>query len=76
MTMTDIQIFNNPQFGAIRTTGTPDNPMFCLSDICKALDLRVSPTKDRLKAKGVIQIDTPTAGGTQSMYFINKFLNI
>ena len=35
--MTDIQIFNNPQFGEIRTAGTPDNPMFCATDVCRAL---------------------------------------
>lgn len=60
--MADIQIFNNPQFGDIRTAGTADKPLFCLVDICKALDLnpdkvaqRLSddllskyPTKDRL----------------------------
>ena len=33
----EIQIFNNPAFGDVRTTGTADNPMFCASDICRAL---------------------------------------
>jgi len=70
--MNEIQIFNNDQFGTIRTAGTADNPLFCLADICKVLDLRVSPTKDRLNAKGVTQIDTPTAGGVQQMYFVNE----
>ena len=32
-----IQIFNHPQFGDIRTTGTPDNPEFCAMDLCRAL---------------------------------------
>ena len=70
--MNEIQVFNNEQFGSIRTAGTAEQPLFCLSDICKVLDLRVSPTKDRLNAKGVTQIDTPTAGGTQAMYFVNE----
>lgn len=35
--MTNIQIFNHPQFGEIRTTGTPDNPEFCAMDLCRAL---------------------------------------
>ena len=70
--MNEIQVFNNEQFGSIRTAGTAEQPLFCLSDICKVLDLRVSPTKDRLNAKGVTQIDTPTAGGTQTMYFVNE----
>lgn len=28
--------FNN---NSIRVTGTPDNPLFCLADVCKVLDL-------------------------------------
>lgn len=39
----DIQIFNNPEFGAIRTTGTPEEPMFCASDICRALGYANGP---------------------------------
>lgn len=35
--MSDIRIFNHPQFGDIRTTGTPDNPEFCAMDLCRAL---------------------------------------
>ena len=35
--MNDIQIFNHPQFGSIRTTGTPEAPEFCAMDLCKAL---------------------------------------
>lgn len=35
--MSTIQIFNHPQFGDIRTTGTPDNPEFCAMDLCRAL---------------------------------------
>lgn len=35
--MDNIQIFNHPKFGSIRTAGTPNNPEFCAMDICKAL---------------------------------------
>jgi prophage antirepressor-like protein len=35
--MSDIQIFNHPKFGDIRTTGTADYPEFCAMDLCKAL---------------------------------------
>lgn len=35
--MNELQVFNNPQFGAIRTTGEPDQPLFCATDICRAL---------------------------------------
>ena len=30
-----IQVFKHPQFGEIRVTGTSDEPLFCLVDICK-----------------------------------------
>ncbi|EFA42968.1 BRO family, N-terminal domain protein [Hallella bergensis DSM 17361] len=39
---TRITIFNNPQFGDIRTAGTPEAPLFCLADVCKSLELQAS----------------------------------
>lgn len=70
--MNEIKIFNNPQFGDIRTAGTADNPTFCLSDICKALNLSASHVKERL-SKDVVSTDTlKTAGGMQKMNFINE----
>lgn len=35
--VTNVQVFNNEQFGSIRTTGTADEPLFCAADVCKAL---------------------------------------
>lgn len=49
----EVKIFESPQFGQIRTAGTSDNPMFCLADICKVLDLNPSRVKDRLNTGGV-----------------------
>lgn len=43
-----ITIFNNPQFGDIRTAGTPETPLFFLADVCKALDLQASAVIRRL----------------------------
>ena len=37
--MEDLQIFQNSEFGAIRTVTLDDEPMFCLADVCKALEL-------------------------------------
>lgn len=67
-----IQIFSNPQLGEIRTAGTADNPMFCLADICKVLELQTGATKNRLDQKGVNLINTPTSSGEQQMIFINE----
>jgi len=73
----EIQIFNSPQFGEIRTAGTPDNPMFCLADICKALELQTSRVKSRLSERGVTSINTPTKNQhgaivQQEMIFVNE----
>lgn len=70
--MSEIQVFNNEQFGSIRTAGTADNPMFCLADICRVLDLRTQDVKKRLDEKGVDSINTPTNGGEQQMLFVNE----
>lgn len=72
--MTDIQIFSNPQFGEIRITiSEDDKPMFCLADVCKALELtNPAMVKARLSAKGISNADTLTAGGVQSMTYINE----
>ena len=51
--MSNIQIFNHPQFGDIRTTGTPDNPEFCAMDLCRALGYKNG--RDAL----VKHVDTP-----------------
>lgn len=70
--MEDIQVFNNPEFGEIRTAGTADNPMFCLADVCKALDLIPSKVAQRLD-KGVLsKYPLETAGGEQLVNFVNE----
>ena len=73
----EIRIFNNEQFGHIRTAGTADDPLFCLSDICRVLELRVQDVRKRIDARGVDSINTPTLnqhGATvmQQMYYINE----
>lgn len=60
--MNDIQVFNNPQFGAVRTAGTADNPMFCLADVCNAIGINNSRVvKNRLDEDDVSLIDTMTS---------------
>lgn len=71
--MKDLQIFNNPQFGEIRTAGTPDNPLFCLADVCRVLDLQPSRVKDRL-GDGVISSNPipDSLGRIQNTNFVNE----
>jgi prophage antirepressor-like protein len=56
--MNDIKIFENKEFGRIRTAGTADNPLFCLADVCKAIDLKnPSSVKSRLDKEDMQLID-------------------
>lgn len=58
--MDEIKIFSSPMFGDIRTAGTAENPLFCLADLCRVLDLQVTPTKNRLDPRGVNSIKAST----------------
>lgn len=71
--MNELQIFNSSEFGQIRTVTIDNEPMFCLSDVCKALDIsNVGNVKQRLSEKGIHTADTLTNGGVQKMTFINE----
>ena len=71
--MNELQIFNSKEFGDIRTVTIENEPMFCLSDVCKALGLtQPSKVKERLNEKGVSSIPTLTAGGEQKLLYINE----
>ena len=64
--MSEVQIFKSEQFGEIRTAGTADNPMFCLSDVCKVLELdQPSRVKSRLNMGGVTSIKVGVQTGTK-----------
>lgn len=49
--MEAIKIFENDRFGEVRVAGTSENPLFCLVDICKVLELQVTPTKKQIKTR-------------------------
>ena len=69
----EIQIFENAEFGQIRTVGDYENPKFCLADLCRALEIgNPSDVKNRLE-EGVVSIETlQTNGGNQKMIFVNE----
>lgn len=62
--MNDLQIFENSEFGKIRTITKDNEPMFCLMDICKALDMK-NPTMvaSRLKDDEVTKFDLGSKRG-------------
>ena len=68
-----LQVFNNEEFGEIRTAGTADNPLFCLADVCKALELDASQVMKRLE-DGVFSIHPiiDKLGRTQNANFVNE----
>lgn len=53
--MNDVKIFNSPMFGELRVTRNKKGELlFCLTDVCKALDLQTGATKLRLEKGGVL----------------------
>lgn len=69
----ELQIFSNSEFGEIRTITKDNEPMFCLADVCKALEIsNVGNVKQRLSEKGIHTADTLTKGGMQKMTFISE----
>lgn len=68
-----VTIFKSEQFGEIRTAGTAENPMFCLADICRVLDLDTSQVMKRLE-DGVVTIHPikDKLGRTQKANFVSE----
>lgn len=72
--MNELQIFNNEEFGSVRTITKDNEPMFCLTDVCKALDItHVTDVKNRLKQDGVGTSEViDNLGRKQNATFINE----
>lgn len=71
--MTDLQIFNNPEFGEIRTLEDKEEVLFCAADVARALGY--SNPRDAIRRhckKGVAKHDILSNGGMQSFSFIPK----
>lgn len=72
--MNEIQVFSNEQFGNIRTAGTAEEPIFCATDICRALGYNNG--RDAIARHcdegDVVKHDTPTASGIQVMTYVTE----
>ena len=69
-----IKIFDNPTFGAVRIVTTENNePLFCLTDVCQALDLRQGDVRQRLD-DGVVSTQPiyDSLGRQQNANFVNE----
>ena len=69
--MNELMIFNNPEFGEIRTVEVNGEPWFVAADVCQALEISRTQVR-RLDddEKGVCS--THTLGGEQEMTTVNE----
>ena len=72
--MNELKIFNSKEFGEIRTVTVNNEPMFCLADVCKALEITdVTDVKNRLNKDGVGSTEViDSLGRKQNATFINE----
>lgn len=70
--MNELQIFNNAEFGQIRTVTIDNKPWFVASDVASALGYSNPRKAVADHCKGVTKRDTPTSSGTQSISYINE----
>lgn len=72
--MNELQIFNNSEFGEVRTAVKNNEPYFMLNDVCRVLEIKNSrQAKARLKGDGVITTDIiDNLGREQQADFINE----
>lgn len=68
--MNELHIFNNPDFGEVRTLEENGKVLFCGSDVAKALGYAVPRKALFDHCKGVLKRNIPTSGGIQEMSFI------
>lgn len=72
MNDSEIKIFENKEFGQVRTIEENDRILFCGSDVAKALGYARPNEAIAKHCKGTSKRRTPTAGGIQDMLFITE----
>jgi anti-repressor protein len=72
--MSDLQIFKNNQFGEVRVIITKTGePLFCLPDLRRILDLQTKKVKERLNKDGGNTIPViDSIGRTQETTLVNE----
>ena len=68
--MKELQVFKNTEFGEVRTIEENGKVLFCGSDIAKALGYTNPSKALSDHCKGITKRYTPTAGGKQDLSFI------
>ena len=73
--MNEIQIFQNQEFGAIRTISNEQGEaLFCAKDVAEALGYKLArkAVQDHVDKGDVLKWNTPTTSGNQLMTYINE----
>lgn len=68
--MNELMIFNNPEFGEVRTLEENGAVLFCGSDVARALGYAKPQNAIATHCKGALKRGIPTNGGEQEMLFI------
>lgn len=68
--MNELQIFNNQEFGSIRTLEQDGKILFCGTDVARALGYAIPTKAVNTHCKGVSKMEAPTNGGVQKLLFI------
>lgn len=66
----ELRVFENAEFGSVRTVEIEGKPYFVANDVTKALGYSNSRDAVSRHCKGVVKRDTPTTSGIQSMSYI------
>ena len=68
-----IRVFENAQYGIVRTTLVENEPCFCLKDVCKMLEIKsVSDCRGRLNESGIRIVNVPNDTSNKNMLFITS----
>ena len=72
--MNEIRIFDNPEFGEVRTVMIDGEPWFCGRDVATALGYAKpqNAIRDNVDKEDALKQGTPTAGGIQDLLYINE----
>jgi len=66
----NLQVFNNAEFGQVRTIVDEDKILFCASDVAKALGYRNYNDAVNKHCRAIVKCDTPISGKIQAINFI------
>ena len=68
--MNELKIFENKEFGSIRTFEQDGKYLLCGTDVARALGYSIPSKAVNTHCKGVSKMEAPTSGGVQKLLFI------